>query len=599
MPVKKAPAALVIAALLLSSAPSVPAQTAVPAQTGGAAPIQSPDVQPVPQAGNAREQQIIDNAERAYQTGLDNLHANHAQAARQSFDYSVDLLLTSGVDIKSHPALSEELDRIVDSINTLELDALRQGGNQQQGEPAPVDLANDVTFPVDPNVKARAIEELRTTQSDLPLVMNDYVASFINFFSTTGRGHATLVASLERAGKYKAMIQKVLKEEGVPQDLIYLAVAESGFRPRALNAHSGAAGMWQFMPYGTYGLNKTGWYDERFDPEKATRAYARDIKKTYEQLGDWYLTMAAYNWGTGNVQRAVQRTGYVDFWELYRRNNLPEQTKNYVPIILAVTIMAKNPKQYGLEGVMPDAAVLPDTVTTDYAIDLHLVADITGASLSTIEDLNPGLLRGRTPPDEAYDLHVPAGTKDLFTQRVAEIPADKRTSWRYHRVVAGDTIEDLARTFHTSASEIAFVNQIDASAGLTNVEALVIPSAPPPPVSSYGSAARTSVYKVRRGDTLVTIADRFGVQIEDLRAWNHLGGRAPQAGKKLYVAAPARLVRTSMRSSARGTRTAGRSPRTARGSAGASHRAAVGSVRAHGSAKTASARAPKHKAARR
>ena len=240
-------------------------------------------------------------------------------------------------------------------------------------------------------MKARAIEELRTTQSDLPLVMNDYVASFINFFSTTGRGHSTLVASLERAGKYKAMIQKVLKEEGVPQDLIYLAVAESGFRPRAVNP-SGAAGMWQFMPYGTYGLAKTGWYDERFDPEKATRAYARDIKKTYEQLGDWYLAMAAYNWGTGNVQRAVQRTGYVDFWELYRRNNLPEQTKNYVPIILAVTIMAKNPKQYGLEGIVPDAAVLPDDVTTNYAIDLHLVADLTGASEQTIEDLNPSLL---------------------------------------------------------------------------------------------------------------------------------------------------------------------------------------------------------------
>jgi membrane-bound lytic murein transglycosylase D len=393
----------------------------------------------------------------------------------------------------------------------------------------------------------------------------------------------------------------VLQEEGVPQDLIYLAVAESGFRPRAVNASSGAGGMWQFMPYGTYGLAKTGWYDERFDPEKATRAYARDIKKTYEQLGDWYLTMAAYNWGTGNVQRAVQRTGYVDFWELYRRNNLPEQTKNYVPIILAVTIMAKNPKQYGLEGVVADAAILPDTVTTNYAIDLHLVADVTGVSLSTIEDLNPGLLRGKTPPDESYDLHVPAGTKDLFSTRVAAIPEDKRTSWRYHRVVAGDTLDDLARTYHTSASEIAFVNQIEPSASLAgpgSLDALVIPSPPVSAASSYSASARTGVYKVRRGDTLVTIADRFGVAIEDLRAWNHLGGRVPQAGRKLYVAAPARLVRTSSRRAARTAGRAGRSAHAARGAAGASHRAAPGSARAHGSAKSAAARPAKRNAHR-
>jgi membrane-bound lytic murein transglycosylase D len=474
----------------------------------------------------------------------------------------------------------------VGSINTLELDALRQGGGAQgSGEPAPVDIANDVTFPVDPNVKARAIEELRTTQSDLPLVMNDYVASFINFFSTTGRGHSTLVLSLERAGKYKAMIQKVLKEEGVPQDLIYLAVAESGFRPRAVNP-SGAAGMWQFMPYGTYGLSKTGWYDERFDPEKATRAYARDIKKTYEQLGDWYLAMAAYNWGTGNVQRAVQRTGYVDFWELYRRNNLPEQTKNYVPIILAVTIMAKNPKQYGLEGIVPDAAVLPDDVTTNYAIDLHLVADLTGASEQTIEDLNPSLLRGRTPPDEPYVVHVPAGTKDLFAQRVAEIPEDKRTSWRYHRLATGETIDDVARTFHASASDIAFVNQLSSStASLADTQALIVPVTP----ARAESGAHASVYKTRRGDTLVTIADQFGVTVDELQQWNHITARSLTSGRRLYVAAPAHITHN-----ARGARV-----REARGSAHASHRGETGKTHSAARLRSAAPATARHKTKRR
>jgi membrane-bound lytic murein transglycosylase D len=540
---------------------------------------------PVPQATNARDQQLIANVEKAYQDGLSNYQQDHPQAARASFDYAVDLLLTSGIDLKKDEALSAELDRIVDSINTLELDALRQGSPQSPNEQAPVDIANDVTFPVDPNVTAQAIAELRTTQSDLPLVMNDYVASFINFFSTTGRGHGTIVASLERAGKYKAMIQKVLKEEGVPQDLIYMAVAESGFRPRAVNP-SGAAGMWQFMPYGTYGLSKTGWYDERFDPEKATRAFARDIKKTYEQLGDWYLAMAGYNWGTGNVQRAVQRTGYVDFWELYRRNNLPEQTKNYVPIILAVTIMAKNPKQYGLEGVVPDAAVLPDDVTTNYAIDLHLVADLTGASQQTIDELNPSLLRGKTPPDEPYELHVPAGTKDLYTQRVAEIPEDKRTSWRYHRLAPGETLDDVARSFHTTASDIAYVNQLDTNASLSGTQALIVPVTPARGVSG----ARTSVYKVRRGDTMVTIADQFGVTVDELEQWNHITAHSLAAGRRLYVAEPARIVHAAAHASRTSNKKA-----AARSAVHASHRAEAGSARV---IKT-SARPAKHKTTQR
>ncbi len=560
--------ALFVSATLVAGSLEPALAAAAASSTPAAATAIIAQAAPVPQTTNARDQQLISNVERAYQDGLNNYQQGHQQAARASFDYAVDLLLSSGVDVKNDEALNAELDRVVDSINTLELDALRQGNKTGIGEEAPVDIANDVTFPVDPNVKAQAIEELRTTQSDLPLVMNDYVASFINFFSTTGRGHGTLVASLQRAGKYRAMIQKVLKEEGVPQDLIYLAVAESGFRPRALNASSGAGGMWQFMPFGTYGLAKTGWYDERFDPEKSTRAYARDIKKTYEQLGDWYLAMAAYNWGTGNVQRAVQRTGYVDFWELYRRNNLPEQTKNYVPIILAVTIMAKNPKQYGLEGLVPDAAVLPDNVTTTYSIDLHLVADLTGASQQVIEDLNPGLLRGRTPPDEPYELHIPAGTKDLYTQRVAEIPEDKRTSWRYHRLAPGETLDDVARTFHTTTSDLAFVNQIDVTASLLNTPALIVPVTPARGVSGGG---RTSVYKVRRGDTMVTVADQFGVTVDELRTWNHMSSGSLTTGRRLYVAEPARLAHSSSRTASHTAHTLGKR-NTARTLERASHR---------------------------
>jgi membrane-bound lytic murein transglycosylase D len=508
------------------SCSAIAAAPALPIQTGEA---------PVPHATNAQDALLITSVEQAYQAGVAAYQAGKGDEARKDFDLAVDTLLQSGRDVKNTPVLSAELDRIVDSINTLQVDALRQGTPLAPKEDTPVDVANDVTFPVDPNVKAQAIAELRTTQSDLPLVINDYVASYINFFENTPKGHGTIVASLERAGKYKAMIQKVLKQEGVPQDLVYQAVAESGFRPTIVNPKSGAAGMWQFMPFGTYGLARTGWYDERFDPEKATRAYAREMKKAYAQLGNWYLAMAAYDWGTGNIQRAVQRTGYVDFWELYRRNNLPQETKNYVPIILAVAIMAKNPKQYGLDTIAPDTSIQSDTVVTNDSVSLQLAADVTGSSMETMNELNPSLLRGRTPPDEPFDLHVPAGTADLFKQRIAEVPEDKRTSWRFRVLESGDTLDEIAHVFHTTASEIAFTNQLTGDS-LDGVNSLVIPVA-----AERESGGRNAIYRVHSGDTLVNIADQFGITVESLERWNHLRGHSVRVGSKLYVSEPARL----------------------------------------------------------
>ncbi|MBV8674560.1 MAG: transglycosylase SLT domain-containing protein [Acidobacteriaceae bacterium] len=489
-------------------------------------------------ADKQRDRQLIQNVENAYQNGLSNYRDGHLAAAKSNFDYAVDLMLSSGIDLNTDSELKDELDRIVDAVNTLEMDALKSGaGLAEPAEPTPVDVANAATLTVDPTIRAQAEAALKSTQSDIPLVINDYVASYINFFLKSRAGHATIVASLNRAGRYKEMIERILKEEGVPQDLIYQAVAESGFRPQAVNPRSGAGGMWQFMPYGTYGLERTGWYDERFDPEKATRAYANEMKKAYNQLGDWYLAMAAYDWGTGNIQRAVQRTGYADFWELYRRNNLPTETKNYVPIILAVTILAKNPKQYGLDDLTPDPPLLTDTVRTNYSVDLRLVADLTGVPVQEIVGLNPSLLRGATPPDEEYDLHLPVGTKELFEKRIAEIPEDKRRYWRYHNLAEGESITDIARMYHVSASEIAFVNQLGSADDLSGVDALVIPVAP----ASSPSSARNAMYRARRGDTLVTVADRFGVTVDQLKRWNHLRTTALTPGHSLYVAEPARI----------------------------------------------------------
>src|SRR5207248_1064030 len=291
-------------------------------------------------------------------------------------------------DVHSDERLEHEFDKIVEGTNGLEMIALKAGDGftEQKLEPAPIDEANDVTFPVDPRIKVKAEQELKRTRSDLPLVLNDTVASYINYYSSRGRG--VLERALIRAGRYRDMIERVLREEGVPQDLIYLAQAESGFQPLAMSRAS-ARGMWQFMSSRAagYGLQRNWWLDERQDPEKSTRAAARHLKDLYKEFGDWYLAMAAYNSGPMNVQQAVRRTGFADFWELYKRNVLPKETKNYVPIILAMAIVAKNPAQYGLAEIQPEPPAQVDAVTIDYPVDLRLVAECIDSTAGVIQQL--------------------------------------------------------------------------------------------------------------------------------------------------------------------------------------------------------------------
>src|SRR6201997_28267 len=422
-----------------AGAPALTANSASPSTTGNqgqpqkqapesaSKPAQAPSADPVAD--------LIAKVEKEYQTGQENYTAGHLEAARQNFDHAFDLLLSSNLEINSDPRLESEFDRIVEGINGFEMQALQQGDafTEQKSEPAPIDEANEAAVPVDANVKAKAEAEIKSTRSDLPLMMTDQVAGYISYFSTRGRG--TLENALVRSGRYDSMIRRVLREEGVPQDLIFLGQAESGFHPLALS-RVGARGIWQFMASRArgYGLQRDWWVDDRQDPEKSTRAAARHLKDLYQQFGDWYLAMAAYNSGPGTVQSAVKRTGYADFWELYRRNVLPKETRNYVPIILAVTIMAKNPTQYGLDHLQADQPVQYETIKVDYPVDLRLVSEVTDASLSTIQDLNPALLRMTTPREGSYDLKVPAGTAERFQQVIASIPRDKRVWWRYHKV---------------------------------------------------------------------------------------------------------------------------------------------------------------------
>jgi membrane-bound lytic murein transglycosylase D len=581
---------------------ATPAQATAPALPDPAATAQSgPSAATSAQqtaANAARAQQLVNQVEATYRSGVDNYRAGHLDAARQDFDLAVDTMLTSGLDLKGDPQLSDEFERLLNAVNSLEMDALKQGnGLSPVLEAAPLENAdNEVTFPANPELTAKIVAELKTTKSDFPLVVNDYVTGFISYYSNSPAGHAHLLHSLERAGKYKEMIAKDLRDQGLPQDLIYLAVAESGFQPQVVNAQSGAGGMWQFMPFqGAYGLTRNAYFDERFDPEKSSVAYAKYMKALYNQFGDWYLAMAAYNWGPGNVQRAVMRTGYADFWELYRRNSLPTATKNYVPGIIAAIIMAKNPEKYGLDKMVPDAPVVSDTVTTDYGIDLRLVADLTDASLPEIVALNPSLLRMRTPSDMEFDLHIPVGTKNVYDERIKAIPEDKRASWRFHNVKPGESLDGIAVALHARASEIASANGISVGESISPGDELVIPVA-----SVSAGAPHPQHYSVRKGDSLITIADRFNVSVEELRKWNHLSSSAVSPGRTLAISAPVQLA-PSLRSHGRasGTRVSrGQSQRGSKRSSASKTKSSASSKKSSAS-KTSGAASKKNKKAAR
>ena len=332
--------------------------------------------------------------------------------SQEEFDRAFELLLMSKFDVHSDDRLEQECDRSLEGIHSVEVAAAHEADAQEQkSEPAPIDEANEVTFRSTPNVKAKAEAEIKSTALRLA-ADDDRPSCRLHQLLLFTRGHATIANALVRSGRYDDMIRRILKEEGVPQDLIYLAQAESGFHPLALS-RAGARGMWQFMGSRAkgYGLERNFWMDERQDPEKSTRAAARHLKDLYNQFGDWYLAMAAYNSGPGTVQSAVRRTGYADFWELYRRNVLPKETRNYVPIIVAVTIMAKNPEQYGLDTIVREKPLDYDTVKIDYSVDLRLVADCVDASVSDLQDLNPSLLRYVTPKDKDFEFRLPQGRR--------------------------------------------------------------------------------------------------------------------------------------------------------------------------------------------
>jgi membrane-bound lytic murein transglycosylase D len=436
----------------------------------------NPATPPVSQA-----QRAVREADRHFQYGKFFIQEGKPEQARQEFDLALEALMDLPTELPDRALVDRKSEELIRSIHRYDLESL--GAGIAPGEAvytqSPLEEILDLTFPVDPRLKGRTQAQVQAAQSQLPLVVNDAVLSYINYFTST-RGQRTLLNGIKRAGRYREMISRIFAEEGVPQELIFLAQAESGFMPRAVSRKA-ATGMWQFVRRTgqDYGLKQSTQHDDRLDPEKATRAAARHLSDLYKLSGDWYLAMAAYNCGPYCVERAVQRTGYADFWELHRRNAIPKETRNYVPAILAMAIVSRNLEAYGLQPLAPEAPLDYDTIHVAADTNLGLIADAADVPLADIRELNPALIRSVAPA--GFDVRVPARQAREVLAAIEAVPEDKRSAWRLHRISSSDTLASIAKQYSTAANSILAANQLDSSffEAPEDGEVLLIPAAAP------------------------------------------------------------------------------------------------------------------------
>lgn len=434
-------------------------------------------------------QRALRAAERLFLHGRFLIQEGKPEEARRAFDEAVDTLLSLPVEAAGREQIEKRAEELIRRIRRCDVEELGAGEAPDllPLPQSPLDEILGLTFPADPAARHRSLEKVQLSASQLPLIVNDAVLDYINYF-TGPRGSRILLNGLRRSGRYRQMIQRIFDEEGVPRELIHLAQAESAFQPRAVS-RARAVGMWQFIRSrgAEYGLEAGKARDDRMDPEKATRAAARHLRDLYQQTGDWHLAMAAYNCGPMCVERAVQRTGYADFWELRARNALPRETMNYVPAILAMAILSQNPQQFGLPAVDLDDPLEFDTIRLEAETSLALVADAAEAPLSEIRDLNPGVLGPAAPA--GHEIRVPRGAGAAVLAALELVPEAKRASARLHRFSSGDTAASIARRYGSSPAQLAALNELEK---LEDGALVVVPVTTAPAVKKGRPAGRSA-----------------------------------------------------------------------------------------------------------
>lgn len=512
---------------------------------------------------------LITLSEQHFQKGEEALKLGHLDQARAEFDRAVDVLLESQYGARWDARLREHFDRLVDRINAYEVTALTQGDgfSEKRYEQASLDELLDIaTFtpqPVAvPDTRESVQTDLAQNAPDLPIPMNERVLSYVELFQ--GRLKDYIQDGLRRGSKYLPMIQSVFRAEGLPLDLAYIPIVESAFKPNALS-RAKAKGVWQFMR-GTAlenGLRHDWFVDERSDPEKSTIAAAKYLKTLHQMFdGDWHLALASYNGGPGRVQRALKRYRAEDFWSLVERGRrtLPRETREYVPMILAAMIVARNPGQYGIE-FTPEPPIQYEKVMVPKAIDLRRVAEWAGTTIDEIQTLNPELRRWTTPVRYEYEVKVPMGAGLALRERLADASTADLAAVKWYTVRRGETIRSIARKLKVNRVDLAEANQLRVTSRVRAGQSLIIPRAPatvlaartdrpsPPvlatsesfaagaddaPAVKSGQVTRTT-YRVKRGDTLSSIARLFNTTVAKIRAWNGMTGSRIAAGDRLTI----------------------------------------------------------------
>ena len=410
---------------------------------------------------------LIATSEAYFDAGQRELELGHVDAARQQFDRSLTVLMESRYGGRTEPRIREHFDRLVDRISTYELKALAEGDGftEKKSEPASIDelLALSATFvqppPPSPEIQEAVQNDLESVPHDVPIPLNERVLAFVELFQ--GRLHDFLEEGMKRGSKYLPMIQSVFRAEGLPLDLAYIPLVESAFKPNALSKAK-ARGVWQFMR-GTgieNGLRQDWYIDERSDPEKATVAAAKYLKTLSTMFeGDWHLALASYNGGPGRLQRAMKSSRLDDFWKLAAKPRLlPRETRDYVPMILAAIVIARNPVQYGFD-FEPEPPHAYETVTLPRPVDLRRIAEWTDSTIDDIQALNPELRRWTTPVnDDAYALKVPVGTAETVSTRLAETDTTDLASLKFYTVKRGETLATIARKLSVSRTDLAEAN---------------------------------------------------------------------------------------------------------------------------------------------
>jgi len=559
-------------------APVTPAAVVAEAPAPVPAPAPPPAVDPI--------DALIAESNRHFETGRREIQDGHLEAARTEFNRALELVMQWSAGPRAHARLREHFDRLVERISAVEILALAEGDGfaEQRSEPAAIDTLLDAPEPTGATAEtARTVEtSFESTKYDVDIPRNPRVLSYVELFS--GRLKGYLEDGLSRGARYLPMIQEVFRAEGLPLDLAYIPLVESAFKPSALS-RAKARGVWQFMS-GTAienGLQHDWYIDERADPEKATRAAAKYLKTLYDQFGDWHLALASYNGGPGRVQRSMKRSGKDDFWTISASSRyLPRETRNYVPLILAAIIVARNPVQYGLE-VAPVAEPLKDMVRLSAPADLRRIAEWIDVPVQVLQDMNPELRRWTTPVRMTdYDLTVPMGKAEVLSARLAQSTPEELAPLNRYTVRKGETIATIARKLKVKRADLAQANYLSERSTLASGQQLVIPRAPtlllaanergdaegdttsadkgdtgrggpdtvaPPAPARRAAASRTTashaaaaeptrvVHRVKSGETLFSIAQRYNTSVAAVRQSNKLSGNTIKVGQRLTILA--------------------------------------------------------------